>query len=77
MPRFYFDTHDGETRVSDDQGLDLTDRQAAKVAAVDSLPDLARDVLPDGDRRTMAVHVRDATGRVILTATLSLRVDWV
>ncbi len=77
MPYYFFDTHDGDTTVIDDQGLELANRQAARVAAIDALPDIARDVLPDGDRREMGVRVRDETGRVILTAALSLNVDWV
>ena len=77
MPRYYFDTNDGDEQQKDDTGLDWADRQAARLAAMDALPDIARDVLPDGDRREMAVRVRDETGRVILTATLSLAVDWV
>lgn len=77
MPRYYFDTHDGDTGVIDEGGLQLADRAAARMAAIGALPDIARDVLPDGDRRDMAVRVRDESGRVILHATLSLAVDWV
>ena len=58
MPRSYFDTNDGDEQQRDDTGLDMADRQAARLAAIDALPDIARDVLPDGDRREMAIRVR-------------------
>ena len=62
--------NDGDEQQKDDTGLDMADRQAARLAAKDALPDIARDVLPDGDRREMAVRVRDETGRAILTEGL-------
>ena len=56
--------------------MDLPDLQAAKVEAQSALPDIARDVLPDGDQRDFSVSVRDDTGQVVLRATLSLVVDY-
>ena len=73
MPHFYFDTFDGNRNTRDDQGMDLPDLKAARAEAQRELPDLVRDVLPDGDHRVFACMVRDVGGayvyRVILTLT--------
>ena len=53
---------DGERKTRDDQGADL--------------PDLAREELPDGDRRVFLCKVRDENGTVMFIATLSLVVEW-
>jgi hypothetical protein len=75
MPRFFFDTHDGDHLTADEEGLDLDGIEQAREEAVRALPDLARDLLPDGDRRSFAVTVRDESGTALLTATLTLRVE--
>ena len=72
MPRFFFDTHDGEQFLQDQTGLELEDLQAAKAAAQASLADLARDVLPNGDQATFIVSVRDEAGQVVVRTALSL-----
>lgn len=74
MLRFYIDTSDEDDFIKDETGLDLPDLEAAKAAAVDALPDMARDKLPDGDRRMFLAIVRDAEGRPLLQASLSLQV---
>lgn len=78
MPRFYFDTYDGERTDHDEEGVLLADAGAARQQAMAALTDLVRDVVPeDGDRRDMTVDARDGTGRVLFTATLSLVARWV
>lgn len=78
MERFFFDTNDSGSVARDDEGMDLADRDAARQQALNALPDIARDVLPrDGDRRDMIVDVRDASGRMVFTASLSLVARWV
>ena len=76
MPRYYFDTSNGDHHVRDDVGVELPGLEAAANEAVMALPDLARDALPDGDRRDFVASVRDETGRVAFRATLSLAVEW-
>ena len=76
MPIFFFDTDNGDTSYRDDEGLDLPDEEAARKAALHALPDMARDKLPDADRRTFGVTVRDANGLVVYDATLSLKGEW-
>ena len=78
MPRFYFDTYDGDLHVCDEDGLDLPNVEAVRVAALDALPAMARDVFPKSySRLNMATAVRDETGRLVFTATLSLVARWV
>lgn len=77
MPRFFFDTHDGDRPARDPDGMDLRDRDEARRMALDALPDVARDKLPDGDRRTFMAAVRDEAGVIIYRATLSLKGDWI
>ncbi len=76
MPRFFIDTSDQDSFFRDDEGLEFDDVEAAKDAAVASLPDMARDILPDGDSRTFLAIVRDADGRTLLQAVMSFGVLW-
>lgn len=77
MSLFFFDTYDGDTRVRDTDGMDFPTPETARLQGLEALPDMARDKLPDGDRRDFIVDVRDGTGRVIYTATLSLVGRWI
>ena len=77
MPRFFFDTDDGEHLVRDDEGQDLPDLKAARDEAIGVLPDIARDVLPDGDRRDFVSVVRNEKDEVVFRAKLSLVAEWV
>lgn len=74
MPRYYFDVHDGEKGTRDEDGLDLDGDDRALKEAVKALPEIARDVLPDGTQRDFVVEVRDAARGLILRAKLSLTV---
>ena len=77
MPRFFFDTDDGERQDRDDEGQELPDMEAARKAAIGVLPDMARDVLPDGDRRDFTTSVRTEHDDVVFRAKLSLVAEWV
>ena len=76
MPRFFIDTSDQQNFVRDETGHQFEDMDAARSAAIAALPDMARDVLPDGDARTFLAIVRDNGGRTLLQASLSLGVVW-
>jgi hypothetical protein len=76
VPRYFFDTYDGELFVPDDQGQELEDLEAAKAVAQEELPQMAWDELPDGDQRTFIVSVRDEAGQVVMRAALSLLVEY-
>ena len=75
MPRYFFDTYDGDRLIRDDDGLEMQDLKAAKAEAQRTLPEIAKDALPDSDQRTFVVSVRDEAGQVVLRAALSLVVE--
>jgi hypothetical protein len=77
MPRFYFDIDDGERRSRDNEGTELAGPEDARREAIGVLPDIAREELPDGNRRTFACRVRDESDTVIFLATLSLEAEWI
>jgi hypothetical protein len=75
MPRYFFDTSDGDSSVRDDEGVECNNLEEVGAQAVAALSDMASDKLPDGDRREFVVEVRNESGRSILRATLSLNVE--
>jgi hypothetical protein len=75
MPRYYFDTHDDDRFVPDNEGVELDGVEEAKTEAVTALPDMASDALPCGDRRDFVITVRDEGGHQVMKATLSLVVN--
>jgi hypothetical protein len=77
MPRYFFDVDDGESRTRDDYGLELHDLEEVRKKAVSILPDVAREELPDGDRRVFVCQARDESGTVLFMATLSLVAEWI
>ncbi len=76
MSRFYFDVSTGESSVTDDEGDELRDADAARDCAIGVLRDLFPDQTIARRRRDIVVFVRDDGGRV-LEARLSLDVKWV
>jgi hypothetical protein len=75
VPRYFFDTHDGELFTPDNTGVALDDLQAAKDEAKKALPDIVKDELPDGGRRTFVIVVKDEGGHALWRVTLSLAVE--
>ena len=75
MPRYFFDTSDGDRLIPDDEGIEMQDIEAAKAEAQRALADIAKDALPDGEQRTFVVSVRDEAGQVVVRAALSLIVE--
>ena len=72
MPRFYFDAFDGDKVARDTEGVDLPDLMAARDEAQQALPEIAREVLPDGERRMFACTVRDGDGTALYRVALTL-----
>ena len=75
MPRYFFDTYDGERLQTDDQGIEFESFAAAKDAAQKALPDMARETLGDGTHRTYVVSVRDEVGSVELRVALTMVIE--
>jgi hypothetical protein len=59
MPRYYFDTRDGERLVRDEVGVVLPSVEAARDQAAVALAEIAKDALPGSTRREIAIEVRD------------------
>lgn len=76
MPRFFFDTVDTGHPLPDDVGVELSDRESARSAAISALIDLARDELPDGDHREFVMTIREEQGTQLLSVRLVLDVAW-
>lgn len=76
MPRYFFDTDNGDLLVQDDEGIELPDAEAARTIGIAALPDMLRDRLPDSDRRTFAVQVRDECGTILYSASLDMVGEW-
>ncbi len=83
MPRYFFDTDDGERCIQDDEGFEFQDACEAHDAAVRALPEIARDGVPAGARdvltgagRDFVTSVRDAGHRLVCKVTLSVRTEW-
>ncbi len=75
MARYYFDTHDGDHLVTDEEGLECGGTPAIRSEALNALSDMAHDVVPKSPHHPMLVSVRDKEGHVVLRATLSLDID--
>lgn len=75
VPHYFFDTYDGDRLITDTQGIELPNLERVKAEAQMTLPDLARDALPNGDQKTFIVSVRDEAGQVVLRAALTLIVE--
>jgi hypothetical protein len=75
MPHFYFDISDEERRTQDTEGLDFPDLHTARQELMRAIGEITDDIMPDGDRREIVGEIRDETGRTVLSATLSLKVE--
>ncbi len=75
MARYYFDVQDGKTFTPDEEGLELPGLKAAEDEAARTLPDIAKDSLPDGGHRDFAIIVRDEAGHPVLRLSLAFDVE--
>ena len=76
MSKYYIHTDDGDACYQDSKPFEFAELQDARRAALSALPDMAHDVLPDGDRRTFSVSIEDEQGLVAYSATLDLVGKW-
>jgi hypothetical protein len=75
MPRFFFDTNDGDRILRDEDGSDLAGIGEAKAEAVKALAEVARSGLAGGDYREFAFNVRDEGGHTVFRARLTLVIE--
>ena len=74
MPRYFFDIHDGARSTTDDTGVELDGLEAARQEAARTLGEIARDILPNGDRHEVVIEVKDEVGQRVLLAKLSVNI---
>ena len=75
MPRYYFDIHDEARFTTDDTGVELDGLEAARQEAARTLGEIARDILPNGDRHEVVIEVKDEAGQRVLVAKLSVSIE--
>ncbi len=75
MPRYFFDSRDNGHVMRDEEGLELDGFEAVKLAATCGLGDWARDAIPGAGGGELSIDVRDDTGRQVLRAALSFRIE--
>ena len=76
MPRYFFDVFDGRKLIRDEIGIELASLEDVRIAAIEALPDIARDELPDGDQRLFWVEARDGQNRAVFKASLDFKAEW-
>ena len=74
MPRYFFDTYDGDEAVVDPVGHEMPDFEAVKVEAARCIADLAKKALPSTERRELTMEVRDAQSRAVLRAVIMVEI---
>ena len=72
MPRYFFDTHDGDAFIEDKEGIELGGMAPVRRVALRVLAGMAHDMVLEGIEATTAVRVRDATGSTVLTVGFGL-----
>lgn len=71
MPRYFFDIHNGGFQ-RDEDGIECANFEAARREAMIALPEISRWAIPaDGDSQAFTVLVRDESGTLVYTATLT------
>jgi hypothetical protein len=76
MARYFFDIDDGDRSSLDEDGLELSGPWEARFNAIAVLPDIAREVLPNGRHRELVTTVRDDRGTALFKAKLTLDAGW-
>jgi hypothetical protein len=75
MPRYFFDTDDGEKVHCDDEGLDFADDQRARDEASRALAQMASRYIPrETPQRDVMMWVRDEDGELILQLAMTFAI---
>ena len=76
MARYFFDVFDGTTTAIDEIGIECDDLAEVRYRAIDALPEIARDELPNGDAGLFEIKVRDERGSPLFRCSLAFTSDW-
>lgn len=75
MPRFYFDSREGQRFIPDDEGVEFPDLDAAEREAATAAAEMGRDRLPRGDTRDITIEVRNEHRQRVLTVRVAMEID--
>jgi hypothetical protein len=75
MPQYFFDYLDGTRAYPDDEGAELPGLKQARAEALRAIGGIAKDKMPDGDRRDFQISIREGGGPVLMVVSLALRVE--
>ena len=68
MVRYFFDVRDTDSFYPDDTGVELPSIDIVKAQASKTMGEIAKDVLPGAEVRTLAIEVRDDCGPILRVA---------
>ena len=74
MSRYFFDFHDGVTLI-DETGVELESLDAARSEAIKSLSAIAADSASATHMNELVMVVRDDTGKTVLTASMTFKME--
>lgn len=72
MPIYFFDIDDGDASTRDEEGLELSDEAAARVAGLACLGEIASEKIIQRDQLTMTLQIRKADRSILYEASLRL-----
>lgn len=75
MARYFFDLHNGDGPMRDNEGMELASRADVLKEMARILVDIARDELPAGERTIISLTVRTEE-RPISVASLAFSNEW-
>ncbi len=75
MPRYFFDTDDGERQIQDKDGIELPTLDNIHADVRDLLFDLGHVELLNGKDRVFTALVRDERGMLVYRGSMTLRVE--
>jgi hypothetical protein len=72
VPIYFFDIDDGDASTRDEEGLELPDEAAARVAGLACLGEIASEKIVQRDQLTMTLQIRRADRSILYEARLRL-----
>ena len=75
LPRFYFDTCDGERQVRDELGIDLASRDDIPRETATLLMGLGQSEMLNGRSKTFTVKVRNGDGALLYRGIATLDIQ--
>ncbi len=75
MPRFFFDLREDGNFVTDDEGQECADLDAAERVACETAAEVGRDTFAETPERKVIIEVSNDRRQRVLVATASLQVE--